>query len=102
MGIKDVGRMTVTTPGTPVRLSDLIVPVVGRIDITALAANTDSIYVGTQDVSGVSGSEKGWKLDVLNNIGDILTLRNQQLFDVWIDAMVGGEGVHWGAVKEND
>lgn len=102
MGIQDIGRKTVTTAGTPVRISDIELPISGRVDITALATNGGSIYVGTQDVSGVSGSEKGWKLDVLNSIGDILTLRNQQLFDVWIDATVAGEGVHWAAVVEND
>ena len=97
MGIQDIGRKTVTTAGTPVRLTDLELPVCGRVDITALPTNDGSIYVGTQDVSGVSGNEKGWKLDVLTGIGDTVTFEKQQLFDVWIDATDAGEGVHWGA-----
>ena len=100
MGIRDIGRKTVTTAGTPVRLSDLELPVVERVTITALPGNQGSIYVGTQDVSGVSGNEKGWKLDVLSDTGGRVTFKNQQLFAVWIDATVNGEGVHWGS--DND
>lgn len=99
MGIQDIGRKTVTTAGIPVRISDLELPISGRVDITAIASNDGSIYVGTQDVSGVSGNEKGWKLDVLSGIGDTVTFEKQQLFDVWIDATVDGEGVHWGATR---
>lgn len=97
MGIQDIGRKVVTTAGTPVRLSDLELPIACRVDITALPDNGGSVYVGTQDVSGVSGNEKGWKLDVRSGIGDTVTFEKQQLFDVWIDATVSGEGVHWGA-----
>lgn len=97
MAIQDIGRKTVTTAGTPVRLSEIELPIVARVDITALPSNGGSVFVGTRDVSGVSGNEKGWKLDVLSGIGDTVTFERQQLFDVWIDATVSGEGVHWGA-----
>lgn len=97
MAILDCGRKTVTTAGTPVRLVPNERPIAERVDITALVSNGGSIYVGTRDVSGVSGSETGWKLDILSGIGDTVTFENQQLFDVWIDATVSGEGVHWGA-----
>ena len=97
MAIMATGRKTVTAVGLPERLVGIAQPVVGRVDITALATNTGAIYVGGRDTSGVSGSENGWKLDVVSSIGDMLTLHNQQIYDVWIDATVAGEGVHWGA-----
>lgn len=99
MGIQDIGRKVVTTAGTPVRLSDLELPIVESVVIAALATNRGSIYVGTQDVSGVSGNEKGWKLDVSSGTSDRVVFERQQLFDVWIDATVSGEGVHWGAME---
>lgn len=95
MGIQATGRKTVTATGIPERLVDIEQPVAGRLDVTAPATNTGNIYIGGRDVSGVSGSENGWKLAP----GDLWTVRSQQIYDVWIDATVATEGVHWGAVE---
>lgn len=99
MGILAVGYKAVTTAGIPERLSELDLPIARTLDIIALPGNTGSIHVGGRNVSAVSGSETGWRLDVSNNVGDIATLENQQIREVWIDATVSGEGVHWGAVE---
>lgn len=95
MGIVDTGRKIVATVGTPERLIDQAVGIAGRLDVTAPATNTGNIYIGGRDVSGVSGSENGWKLAP----GDMWSVANQQIYDVWIDATVATEGVHWGAVE---
>lgn len=97
MAIMATGRKTVTAVGLPERLVDIVQGHAGRLDITALSTNTGSIYVGGRDVSGVSGSENGWRLDTVSGVGDMLTFINQQIYDVWIDATVAGEGIHWGA-----
>ncbi len=95
MAIMATGRKTVTAVGLPERLVDLVQPVAGRLDITAPSTNTGDIYIGGRDVSGVAGQQNGWKLAP----GDMWTVQNQQIYDVWIDATVAGEGVHWGAVE---
>lgn len=95
MAIMATGRKTVTAVGLPERLVDLSQPVAGRLDVTAPSTNTGNIYIGGRNVSGVSGSQNGWKLAP----GDMWTVSNQQIYDVWIDATVAGEGVHWGAVE---
>lgn len=95
MAIMATGRKVVTAVGLAERLVDLVQPVAGRLDVTAPSTNTGDIYVGGRDVSGVSGSENGWRLSP----GDMWTVQNQQIYDVWIDATVAGEGVHWGAVE---
>lgn len=97
MAIMATGRKAVTAVGLAERLVDQVQDVAVQLDITALATNTGSIYVGGRDVSGVTGSENGWRLDTISGVGDMLTLTNQQIYDVWIDATVAGEGVHWGA-----
>lgn len=97
MAIMATGRKTVTAVGLPERLLDQPQGHAARLDVTALGTNTGAIYVGGRDVSGVSGSENGWRLDTVSSVGDMLTLTNQQIYDVWIDATVAGEGVHWGA-----
>ncbi len=95
MAIMATDRKTVTAVGLPERLVDIVQPVAGRLDVTAPSTNTGNIYIGGRDVSGVTGLENGWKLAP----GDIWTVANQQIYDVWIDATVAGEGVHWGAVE---
>lgn len=95
MGILATGRKTVTAVGVPERISDLDLPLAGRVDITALSSNTGVIHVGLRDTSAVTGQENGWRLAAL----DVATFESQQLYDVWIDATVAGEGIHWGAVE---
>ena len=75
-------------------------PIAGRIDITALRTNTGQVYIGDVNVSAQAGSEAGFELDVVSNRGDTITLYNQDLYELWIDATVNGEGVFWGSTAE--
>ncbi len=95
MAIQATGRKTVTAVGIPERLVDIVQGVAGRLDVTAPSTNVGNVYIGGRDVSGVSGSQNGWKLAP----GDMWSVNNQQIYDVWIDVTVAGEGVHWGAVQ---
>lgn len=97
MPLEQIGRQTVTTAGTAVRLVDQEQPVVGRVDITALTTNTGNIYLGDRNVSGQSGYEAGFLLQVTDGKPDVLTLYNQQLYDIWLDSTVNGEGVFWAS-----
>lgn len=98
MPIGPTGRTIVTTAGVPVRLSDIAMPVVERIDITALPTNAGKIHVGDRNVSAQVGYENGWRLGVSGEDCDVVTLDKQQLYDVWIDSTVNGEGVFWAAM----
>lgn len=95
MAIMATGRKVGTAVGIPERLVDIPQLIVGRLDVTAPATNIGDMYIGGRDVSGVAGLQNGWKLAP----GDMWTVSNQQIYDVWIDATVAGEGVHWGAVE---
>lgn len=99
MPIREQDVKTVTTAGFPERMVDVpIEPLASRLVITALAANTDSIYIGDYDTLASAG--KGHKLDVLNSIGDQFVLPRQQPYDLWIDSTVNGEGVHWTLIDD--
>ena len=91
MAISDEGRQEVTTAGTRVQ----IVPVPGvvhaRVDVSALKTNDSDIYIGGQRVSAVAGRETGHLMEA----GDTLTLENQDLSLVWIDALTSADGVTW-------
>jgi hypothetical protein len=62
-----------------------------RVDIFALDANTDRIYVGGVDASAVASNQRGAPLSAKEQIW----FENVDLANVWIDAVVAGEGVSW-------
>lgn len=94
MAISGDGRQVVTTAGTRVQVQPGVQGIVhARVDVSALKRNTDDIYIGTKRVSAAAGTEIGHVLEP----GDTLTLLNQSLIDVWIDADKSGEGVMWMA-----
>ena len=90
------GRQLVFTVGEPVRLSDVSM-IVQDVDVTALSTNTGTIYVGDVDVGAAAGSEAGFSP---LSAGDALTFENVDLREIWLDATVAENGVHWGAVIE--
>jgi hypothetical protein len=93
------GRATVDTPGFPVRLSTMSVRA-GRIDIYALRNNTDVVYIGDRDVIAKVGYSRGTPLFVTGLRGDVVTLTNVDLSEVWLDSIVADEGVEWGAFDD--
>jgi len=88
-GIAD-GVITVTTPLTDV-------PIVGSstpaklVIIQAQTDNTDAIAVGGEGVVATIDTGTG----IILYAGDSVTLEVDDLADVWIDAIVGGEGVRF-------
>lgn len=99
MPIREQDIKTVTTAGVPERLVDAeILPLAGKLVVTALAANEGSIYVGDYDTLASAG--KGHKLDVLTGAGAEFVFPRQQPFDIWVDATASGEGVHWALMDD--
>lgn len=89
------GRLTVDTIGHPEPLSDTEM-IVAHVDIMALATNTDNIALGAKDVRAIAGNESFWELEPKN----IWSLDNVDLSTIYIDAVVAGEGIRWGAIVE--
>ncbi len=85
------GRKVVTTAGTAEPLSE--VPfTVAQLDIFALDANIFRVYVGDHAVSGVLSNEQGLPLSAKEQVtfeGPV------DLANIWIDAVLSGEGVSW-------
>lgn len=100
MPIREHDVKTVTTAGFPERLVDAAIePVAGKLVVTALAANTESIYVGGYDTLASAG--KGQKLNVnTGDIGDEFVFLRQQPYDIWIDSTANGDGVHWAMIDD--
>ena len=90
------GRQLVFTVGEPVRLSDVSMQV-KDVDITALGTNTGNVFIGDVDVGAAAGSEAGFSP---LSAGDALTFEDVDLHEIWLDATVAENGVHWGAVIE--
>jgi len=84
-GIGD-GRKVVTTAATRVTLASSTTAKV--VIITAETDNTDYIVVGGSTVVAALATRKGTPL----NPGDSVTLEVDDLADVYLDAMVSGEG----------
>ncbi len=91
MAISSEGRQVVTTAGTRVQVVPVPGVVYARVDISALKSNNNDIYIGGNRVSAVAGRETGHLMEA----GDTVTLLDQDLSLVWIDALATGEGVTW-------
>lgn len=82
------GQKTVTTAGTQVRLVAASQVVNGPVAIKALSSNTGQMYVGGSDVSSTIGFElDAEEVIIFDFVGD--------LYEIWIDSAVNGEGVSW-------
>lgn len=92
------GRTAVTTPGTPVRLSADPAPNADTVLVTAFTDNSDYVVVGSSNVVAALATRVGYPLAAGQSvvIGDYSS--PVQPGDVWIDALVGTEGVTWIAV----
>ena len=84
------GRQTVTAAGIAEPLSREPFHV-SRVDLFALDANTDRVYVGGVDVSAVASNQRGAPLSAKEQTW----FKNVDLANIWIDAAVSGEGVTW-------
>lgn len=87
-GISD-GRTTVTTAGTRVVLAASTA--CKKVDIQALASNTDVVVVGGTTCVAAIGTRRG----VAINPGDTYTIEIDNLNDVNLDSVVSGEGVSY-------
>lgn len=76
----------VTTAGTAEALAASSTRVLAVV-IRAKSGNTDSIYVGASDVDSTDGFPLA--------AGEAITLNVRDLADVYVDAAVNGEGVHY-------
>jgi len=88
-GIAD-GVVTVTTPLTDVPIVASSTPAKVVI-IQAQTDNTGAIAVGGEGVVATIATGTG----IILYAGDSITLEVDDLADVWIDAIVGGEGVRF-------
>ncbi len=84
------GRKTVTTAGTRVQLSTTNT-ICRKIEIQALSANTNYVFVGDITVVAATGSERGIRLAP----GAVITMYVQDLYSLYLDSRVSGEGVSY-------
>jgi len=88
-GVAD-GVVTVTTPLTDVPLAASSTPAKVVI-VQAQTDNTDAVAVGGEGVVATIATGTG----IVLYAGDSVTLEIDDLADVWIDALAGGEGVRF-------
>lgn len=84
------GRKTVTSAGTAVRLVAANTSC-RKVDIQALLTNTDTVVVGSSTVVAAEGTRRGLALVP----GASVTLRVLDLYPLYVDAVVSGEGVSY-------
>lgn len=92
------GRAAVGSPGTPVQLTTDPHPTADTVAITAFTDNSDVVVIGDRNVRADLSSRIGLPLAA----GKTIVLGDSQSpvqpGDVWIDAIVGSEGVTWVSV----
>jgi hypothetical protein len=83
------GRKTVTSAGTAERLVSTNTPA-KKVTIMAELDNGDYVVIGGSTVVAALGTRQGIALSA----GSSITLENiEDLYDIWIDAVVSTEGV---------
>ncbi len=92
------GRASVTTPGTAVRLSTDALPMAETILVTAFTDNSDYVVVGASNVVASHSTRIGHPLSP--GVSVVLGSDSSpvQPGDVYVDAVVSGEGVTWVAI----
>ena len=85
------GQRTVTTAGTAVRLAAASDPCTGPLMVKALDTNTGVVALGSDGALDVTVSNglrlAAGEVAVFEFVGD--------LYDIWLDSAVNGEGVSW-------
>lgn len=84
------GRKTVTVAGTAERFAASSTTA-KKVTIMAELDNGDYVVIGGSDVVAALATRKGIALSA----GMSITLDIQDLYDLWIDAVVSGEGVSY-------
>ena len=85
------GQRTVTTAGTAVRLSAATAKCTGPLMVKALDTNTGIVALGNDGAGAVTVSN-GLRLAA----GDVIVFEFVgDLYDIWLDSAVNGEGVSW-------
>lgn len=82
------GRKVVAAAGTAERLVSASTPA-KRVTITALYGNTDMVVIGNSTVVAAAGTRRGIPLPG----GASITLDTSDLYEIYLDAVVNGEGV---------
>lgn len=82
------GRKTVAVAGTPERLVSSNTRC-RKVEIQALPNNTDCVAIGASTVDAAAGAERGTVLAP----GATATLYVEDLYALYVDAAVSGEGV---------
>jgi len=82
------GQITVTTAGTEVQGTDVLLP--NGVYIKALAGNTGVVYVGNDGAAAVSSST-GFQLDASN----MILVQVLNLNQLWFDAATNGDKFCW-------
>ena len=90
----DSGRQTVTSNGTEVQLSSTSIPC-KRVIVQAETDNTNPVTVGGSDVVGALATRQGIALTA----GSAITIRTNDVSNIWIDSVTDTEGVTWLAFK---
>jgi hypothetical protein len=103
--LRALGKVTVTTPGTPVPITailppDLTPPAVHALLLQALPGNTGNVYVGgaTLNKTTLAGVYMVLATPTANNVPSFSAVHNQlgqgiQIHDLLIDADAAGGGV---------
>lgn len=84
------GRKSVTTAGTAERLISASTAI-RKVVIKAFPENTDVVVVGASTVVAALATRRGISLSP----GESVTLRIKDLYNVYEDAVVSGEGVSY-------
>lgn len=82
------GRTVVPVAATRVQLGASVGPL-DSVAVQALEGNTGAVVVGGNTVVAALETRRGIALSA----GQVVTLATDDLSDVWLDAMVSGEGV---------
>ncbi len=88
------GRKVVASAGTAERLASANTPC-RKVEITAELDNTDYVVIGASTVVASIGTRRGTPLSA----GQTITMYITDLYPVYIDAVVSGEGVTYTYFK---
>jgi len=85
------GQQNVTTSGTPVQLTDLVIPAGILILIKAKNGNTGTVTIGNSSANALNTGIAFFALAA----GQSVLLQLQNLNRIWIDSTVSGNGIEY-------